>query len=205
MVLTISLHRFRVDSIVNEGESSGKDVGGCRGDGVGSSGKGVDDSRGDGLGSSGEGVDGSRGEELGSSGEGVEQRTAQLNADQRRCFDDIVNAVTNDSRNAHFFLQGADGTGKTFLYRTLCNHFSAQGKIVLCVPPQSRIMPDFENSYFSSSPSPIWPWDCMHQVVASISPDVGYVLLDALTSARYDEPAPHRHFSLLDSRVLAHL
>ena len=32
-----------------------------------------------------------------------------------------------------FFFQGANRTAKTFLYQTLCNHFRAQGKIVLCV------------------------------------------------------------------------
>ena len=32
-----------------------------------------------------------------------------------------------------FFLHGAGGTGKTFLYNTLCYHLRSQDKIVLCV------------------------------------------------------------------------
>lgn len=41
--------------------------------------------------------------------------------------------MATDPEHAHFFLQSAGGTDKTFLYRTLCNYFCAQGKIVLCV------------------------------------------------------------------------
>lgn len=62
-----------------------------------------------------------------------DERYAQLNSQQRRAFNTIVEAVTTNPEHAHFFLQGAGGTGKTFLYRTLCNYFRAQGKIVLCV------------------------------------------------------------------------
>ena len=40
-------------------------------------------------------------------------------------------AVANDSPSHHFFLQGAGGTGKTFLYRAIYGHL--QGKSVLCV------------------------------------------------------------------------
>lgn len=65
------------------------------------------------------------------------QRYAQLNADQKHCFDIIVSAVADNPHHAHFFLQGAGGTGKTFLYHVLCNHFRAQGQIVLCVASSS--------------------------------------------------------------------
>ena len=34
---------------------------------------------------------------------------------------------------AHFFLQRAGGTGKTFLYRALSFFYRSQGRIVLCV------------------------------------------------------------------------
>ena len=55
----------------------------------------------------------------------------QLNDDQRHAFDRIVAAVADDSPSHHFFLQGAGGTGKTFLYRAIYGHL--QGKSVLCV------------------------------------------------------------------------
>ena len=56
-----------------------------------------------------------------------------LNSDQKLAFDTIVSSITNNPQEAHFFLHGPAGTGKTFLYSVLCNHFRAQRKIVLCV------------------------------------------------------------------------
>jgi hypothetical protein len=44
----------------------------------------------------------------------------------------IVSAVQEKSGEI-FFLYGPGGTGKTFLYNTLCHHLHAQNKIVLCV------------------------------------------------------------------------
>lgn len=61
------------------------------------------------------------------------QRYAQLNIQQKNAYDTIVNAIAQDPEHAHFFLQGAGGTGKTFLYKALCNHFCARDQIVLCV------------------------------------------------------------------------
>ncbi|KAH0611538.1 uncharacterized protein H6S33_010803 [Morchella sextelata] len=61
-----------------------------------------------------------------------ETGVGQLNADQLNCFNTIIQGVENPA-NAHFFLQGPAGTGKTFLYKVLCNYFRAQNKIVLCV------------------------------------------------------------------------
>jgi PIF1-like helicase len=60
---------------------------------------------------------------------------AQLNADQRHAFERIVPAVVDASpdRQRHFFLQGAGGTGKTFLYRALYGHLRTAGKSILCV------------------------------------------------------------------------
>lgn len=62
-----------------------------------------------------------------------DQRYEQLNAQQKHAYDTIISTVALDPEHAHFFLQGAGGTGKTFLYRALCNYFRAQGQIVLCV------------------------------------------------------------------------
>jgi hypothetical protein len=57
----------------------------------------------------------------------------QLNPDQRRCFDQVVSAVLDGSEPRHFFIQGAGGTGKTFLYRALYAHLRVAGKLVICV------------------------------------------------------------------------
>lgn len=59
-------------------------------------------------------------------------------------------AITQDSHTAHFFLQGVGGTGKTFLYTTLCHHFRAQDKIVLCVASSgiaAELLPDGQTSH----------------------------------------------------------
>jgi PIF1-like helicase len=48
-----------------------------------------------------------------------------------QCFDRVVNAVMDGSEARHFFLQGAGGTGKTFLYRAVYYHLRATGKSVL--------------------------------------------------------------------------
>jgi PIF1-like helicase len=61
------------------------------------------------------------------------ERYAQLNANQTACFNTIVTAIATDPQTAHFFLQGPAGTGKTFLYKCLCNYYRAKGKIVICV------------------------------------------------------------------------
>ena len=57
---------------------------------------------------------------------------AKLNPHQQAAFDKITSAVTTKSGES-FFLHGAGGTGKTFLYNTLCYHLRSQDKIVLCV------------------------------------------------------------------------
>ena len=56
----------------------------------------------------------------------------RLNQEQRTAFDEIVKAV-NEQSGQTFFLHGAGGTGKTFLYNILCFHFCSQTKIVICV------------------------------------------------------------------------
>ncbi|PHH91537.1 hypothetical protein CDD83_83 [Cordyceps sp. RAO-2017] len=56
-----------------------------------------------------------------------------LNHGQQAVFDEIVNAVESRPDDAHFFIQGPGGTGKTFLYRGLCAHYRSQGHIFLCV------------------------------------------------------------------------
>ena len=62
----------------------------------------------------------------------AEQQIANLNPDQHSAFNKITSAITNRTGEI-FFLQGPGGTGKTYLYNTLCYHLHSQGKIVLCV------------------------------------------------------------------------
>ena len=57
---------------------------------------------------------------------------AMLNPDQQAAFEKITLAITNNTGQL-FFLHGPGGTGKTFLYNTLCYHLHSQQKIVLCI------------------------------------------------------------------------
>ena len=51
---------------------------------------------------------------------------------QLEAFEKITSAVSTRSGEI-FFLQGPGGSGKTYLYNTLCCHLWSQNKIVLCV------------------------------------------------------------------------
>ena len=57
----------------------------------------------------------------------------QLNSQQAALFHEVVQATETDPATAHFFLNEAAGTRKTFLLRTLCHHFRSLGKVLLCV------------------------------------------------------------------------
>lgn len=60
------------------------------------------------------------------------QREPRLNGDQRSAYDCVLDLV----RNIHghmFFLNSPGGTGKTFVYNTLCHQLRSEGTIVLCV------------------------------------------------------------------------
>ena len=57
----------------------------------------------------------------------------QLNTGQQSAFDTIVQAVDTNPEQAHFFVQGPAGTGKTFLWTALCHQYHSQGKVVLCI------------------------------------------------------------------------
>ncbi len=56
----------------------------------------------------------------------------RLNPEQQSAFNRIVEAVNNKTGQT-FFLHGPGGTGKTYVYNTLCYFLRGQGKIVLCV------------------------------------------------------------------------
>ena len=59
------------------------------------------------------------------------ERILQLNLDQKTVFDTVIFTVEKAEPKV-FFLQEPAGTGKTHVYKTICNYLQAQGKIVLC-------------------------------------------------------------------------
>ncbi|KAJ7678335.1 PIF1-like helicase-domain-containing protein, partial [Mycena polygramma] len=64
--------------------------------------------------------------------ERAEQKTALLNPEQRQAFDKIIDSVHNRSGKV-YFVNGPGGTGKTFVYNTVCHRLRSEENIVLCV------------------------------------------------------------------------
>ena len=59
-------------------------------------------------------------------------KSSTFTQDQSTAFEKITSAVSNGSGQT-FFLHGPGGTGKTYVYNTLCHYLHSQDKIVLCV------------------------------------------------------------------------
>lgn len=55
-----------------------------------------------------------------------------LNSDQKIVYDAVINSALN-TNGGFYFVYGSGGTGKTFLWRTICTRLRSQGKIVLTV------------------------------------------------------------------------
>ena len=62
----------------------------------------------------------------------LNERLSLMNVEQRSAYDAIVASVTN-ALGQTFFLHGPAGTGKTFVYNTICYRLRSDGLIVLCV------------------------------------------------------------------------
>ncbi|KAF9789350.1 DNA helicase Pif1 like protein, partial [Thelephora terrestris] len=62
----------------------------------------------------------------------AEERIAQFNPEQLDAYQQIILSVEMQSGQT-FFLNGPSGTGKTFVYNTVCNTVRSRGWIVLCV------------------------------------------------------------------------
>ncbi|POS84654.1 hypothetical protein EPUL_002232 [Erysiphe pulchra] len=62
-----------------------------------------------------------------------DQSILSFSSGQNSAFNTITNVIDNGLRPNTFFLQGPAGTGKTFLYKVLCNYYRSKGDNVLCV------------------------------------------------------------------------
>jgi hypothetical protein len=80
------------------------------------------------------------------------KRYSVLNQDQKLAFDTIIASIEDiQENNSCFFLQGPAGTGKTFVYTTICNYFRSKKKIVLCVASSgiaALLLPGGTTSHF---------------------------------------------------------
>ena len=59
----------------------------------------------------------------------AEQHVPQLNPEQQHAHDSILSSVETNASQV-FFLNGPGGTGKTFVYNTVCNTICSRGLIV---------------------------------------------------------------------------
>lgn len=59
-------------------------------------------------------------------------RAAQFNPKQAAAYEAIIASALGQDKHL-FFLHGPAGTGKTFVYNTICARLRGEGKIVLCV------------------------------------------------------------------------
>ena len=62
----------------------------------------------------------------------LQEMLPSLNDDQRSAFDRIMQSFL-DGHKETFFVVGAAGAGKTFLYNTLCHAIRSQSLLILCV------------------------------------------------------------------------
>ena len=60
------------------------------------------------------------------------EHIATFTQDQSTAFEKITSAVSNGSGQT-FFLHGPGGTGKTYVYNTLCHYLHSQDKIVVMI------------------------------------------------------------------------
>ncbi len=119
--------------------------------------------------------------------------SSSLNTSQLAVFDTIKTAVNTSPATAHFFLEGTGGTGKTYLYRTLCSYYRSKGFPVLCVASTgiaSLLLPGGRTvySFFSASKKLDEAMQC--SINAS---DTNAALLQAVKLIIWDKvPMQHR-------------
>jgi hypothetical protein len=123
----------------------------------------------------------------------AEQHIANLNPDQHSAFDKITSAITN-STGEIFFLHGPGGTGKTYLYNTLCYHLRSQRKIVLCVASSGIAALLLKGGRTAHSRFKI-PVPCHESSICSISKNTPLADLISQTDLVIWDEAPmlHRH------------
>ena len=56
-----------------------------------------------------------------------------LNLKQCAMYNTVHTSVNSDAKPTSFFLQGPEGTRKTFLYHALYHYYHSKGNIVLCM------------------------------------------------------------------------
>jgi hypothetical protein len=118
---------------------------------------------------------------------------ATFNQDQQAAFEQITSAISAGSGQT-FFLHGPGGTGKTYLYNTLCYHLRSQRKIVLCVASSGIAAILLQGGWTAHSRFKI-PIPCHESSVCSIPKNslLAELILQAVLVIWDEAPMQHRH------------
>lgn len=132
-----------------------------------------------------------------------QQKISMMNIGQKDVFDEIIDSISSNPNTAHFFLQGPAGTGKTFVYNTLCHYFRRQGKIVVCVASSgiaSLLLPGGRTSHSRFKiPLNIYP-DSVCPIKKNS--DLAAMLMQCSLIIWDEVPMQHRHCFEAVSRTL---
>jgi hypothetical protein len=127
----------------------------------------------------------------------AEHDIARLTLDQQAAFEKITSAITSQSGQT-FFLHGPGGTGKTFLYNTLCYHLRSQTKIVLCVASSGIAALLLQGGRTAHSRFKI-PIPCHESSVCSIPKDSPLAELIGGTQLVIWDEAPMQHCHIMEA------
>jgi hypothetical protein len=122
---------------------------------------------------------------------------AKLNPDQHAAFEKITSAITTRAGQI-FFLHGPGGTGKTFLYNTLCYHLRSQEKVVLCVASSGIAALLLKGGRTAHSCFKI-PIPCHESTVCNISKRSHLADLIRITDLVIWDEAPMQHRHIFDT------
>ena len=127
----------------------------------------------------------------------AEQHIANLNPDQHSGFNRITSTITNLTGEI-FFLHGPGGTGKTYLYNTLCYHLRSQSKIVLCVASSGIAALLLKGGHTAHSRFKI-PVPCHESSFCTISKNSQLAALICQTDLVIWDEAPMQHRHIMEA------
>ena len=124
----------------------------------------------------------------------LETMLPSLNEEQRFAFDRILRSFDAGNKDT-FFVIGAAGAGKTFLYNTLCHAFRSRSLLVLCVAYSgiaAQLLPGGRTAHSTFK----IPFDIMDDSVCSIPKNSSLAdLLKTATLLIWDECSAQHRFA----------
>ncbi len=126
----------------------------------------------------------------------AEECIVNLNLDQQAAFERITSAIANRIGET-FFLYGPRGTGKTYVYNTLCYQLQSQQKIVLCVAPSGVAALLLKGGCTAHSCFKI-PISCHKSSICNISKTSEHADLIHMTDLVIWDEAPMQHKHVIE-------